>query len=139
MSFDNDTKINTPASIAGVGRPCVLIVDDEPAIRLITRFVLESAGYAVAEVGTANDALARIHAAGRPFSVVILDYTLPDRNGTDLLPELRVITPRSQVILTSGRPEEDVPDHGADCYLAKPYSREQLLAAVYSATVVSVR
>jgi DNA-binding response OmpR family regulator len=86
----------------------------------------------VVEVGTATEALLRLH-TDRPFAVILLDFTLPDRNGTDMIPELRAIAPSAHVVLTSGRSEDDFPEHGADGYLAKPFNREQLLAAVRSA------
>jgi DNA-binding response OmpR family regulator len=114
-------------------------VDDEPAIRMIARFILEAAGYAVAEAGTAAAALLSLHTSGRSFAVILLDFTLPDRNGTDLLPELRVVAPGAHVILTSGRAEEDVPGHGADGYLPKPFNREQLLAAIRTAFAMTPR
>ena len=127
----------TPLPATVPPRPRVLVVDDEPAIRTITKLMLEGVGYAVTEVGYAGEALARVALADRPFQVIVLDVTLPDRAGTELIPELRCVSPRSRVILTSGRPEEDVPDHGADGYLPKPFSREQLLTAVRAVTAMT--
>jgi CheY-like chemotaxis protein len=120
-------------------RPCVLVVDDEPAIRMIARFILENAGYAVTETGTAAEGLLVVRTTGWSFAVILLDFTLPDRNGTELLPELRALAPGARVILTSGRSEEDVPDHGADGYLPKPFTRDQLLTAVRTVTAVASR
>jgi two-component system cell cycle response regulator CtrA len=111
-------------------RPRVLVVDDEPTIRTVTRLMLERAGYAVEEAGDGAAAVARVRAAEAPFAAILLDVTLPDRPGTDVLPDLRSAAPRSPVVLTSGKPEEDVPGHGADGFLPKPFSKEQLLAAV---------
>jgi CheY-like chemotaxis protein len=113
-------------------------VDDEPAIRLIARFLLEGAGFAVAEAGSAAEALRQVR-TGRSFAVILLDYSLPDRNGPDLVPELRGAAPWSRVVLTSGRAVEDVPDHGADGYLPKPFNREQLIASVRTATALTRR
>jgi two-component system KDP operon response regulator KdpE len=124
--------------VVSVG-PGVLVVDDDRAIRLVARFILEGAGYAVTEAGTAAEALESLHTARWVFAVVLLDYTLPDRNGTELLPELRAVAPRARVVLTSGRPAEDVPEHGADAYLPKPFTREQLLAAICTANAVAAR
>ena len=107
----------------------VLVVDDEPSVRLIARLMLERAGYAVEEAEDAAVAVARAQ-SGRGFAMVLLDVSLPDRAGTDLIPELRSLVPDARVVLTSGRAEEDVPGHGADGFLPKPFSRDQLLAAV---------
>lgn len=111
-------------------RPRVLIVDDEPAVRTVARLMLEGVGYAVTEVEDAAGAIACTRAADRPFAVILLDVTLPDRAGPTVIPELRHTAPYSRVLLTSGLIEAEVPDHGADGYLPKPYSRDQLLAAV---------
>ena len=106
----------------------VLVVDDEPTVRTVARLMLERAGYAVEEAGDAAATVARLRAS--PFAVVLLDVTLPDRAGTELVPELRNLAPASRVVLTSGKGEEDFPNHGADGYLPKPFTKEQLLAAV---------
>lgn len=122
----------TPLPSTLVPKPRVLVVDDEPAIRMIARLHLERAGYAVEEAGTAADAVER--AAGRPFAAALVDVTLPDRTGVELVTELRAVAGRTPVVLMSGRAEEDVPGHGADRYLAKPFTRDQLLAAVRAVT-----
>jgi CheY-like chemotaxis protein len=134
---DADTPIPPLPAVSPPARPNVLIVDDESAIRMIARFVLEGAGYAVTEAGSAADALARLRGGERAFTVILLDYTLPDCNGTDLVPDFRVLAPGSQVVLTSGRAEEDVPEHGADAYLPKPFNREQLLTVVRAVTAAA--
>jgi len=107
----------------------VLVVDDEPGVRMIARLMLERAGYAVEEADDASSAVMRAQSE-RGFAVVLLDVTLPDRAGTDLIPELRLLVPDARVVLASGRAEEDFPDHGADGFLPKPFSRDQLLVAV---------
>jgi DNA-binding response OmpR family regulator len=116
---------------------CVLIVDDEPTIRAVARLMLERSGYAVEEVGTAAEAVARVRQADRSFAVILLDVTLPDRAGPDILPDLRAAAPWSRIVLTSGRSEQDIPDHGADGYLPKPFSKDQLVAAVRAVTAMS--
>ena len=127
----------TPLPATVPNRPRVLVVDDEPAIRTVARLMLEGAGYVVTEAGTAAAALARVESAERSFTVILLDVTLPDRAGTELLPDLRAASPRSRVMLTSGRPEESVPGHGADGFLAKPFTRDQLVAAMRSITAMT--
>lgn len=135
MALDDRTPL--PATLTA--RPRVLVVDDEPSIRMIARLMLERAGYAVEEVGDAAEAVGRAQLADRPFSVVLLDVSLPDRSGVELLSELRALMPQSRFVLMSGRCEEDVPGHGADGYLPKPFSRDQLITAVRSVTALTPR
>ena len=120
----------TPPPFPGVEPLRVLVVDDEPTVRTVARLMLERGGYAVEEAGSATAAVARVRAAVQPFAVVVLDAMLPDRAGTELVSELRTVAPMSRVVLTSGKGEADFPGHGADRYLPKPFTKEQLLTAV---------
>jgi DNA-binding response OmpR family regulator len=117
-------------------RARVLIVDDEPTIRMVARLMLERAGYAVEEASDAAESLALVRAA-EPFALILLDVTLPDRSGIEIIPDLRAAASWARIILTSGKAEEDVPDHGADSYLPKPFTKDQLVAAVRTATAVT--
>ena len=126
MPLDDRTPL--PSTI--LNRPRVLVVDDEPSIRMIANLLLERAGYAVEEAGDAADALRRAEVADRPFAVVLLDVSLPDRNGVELISDLRALIPGAGLVLMSGRAEDELPNHGADGYLSKPFSRDQLVAAV---------
>ncbi|MCS6866698.1 MAG: response regulator [Gemmataceae bacterium] len=118
------------ATVETPARQRVLIVDDEQVVRAVTRLMLERNQFLVEEAITAADALAGVQGATEPFTLIIVDYTLPDQTGLELIPQLRNLTPQSRLILTSGRPEADFPHHGADGYLAKPYTKEQLLSVV---------
>lgn len=108
----------------------VLIVDDEQVVRAVTRLMLERNHFLVEEAITAAEALGCVQNAPEPFALIIVDYTLPDQTGLELIPQLRQQSPHSRVILSSGRPETDFPHHPADGYLAKPYTKEQLLAVI---------
>ena len=125
----------TPPPSTGAEPLCVLVVDDEPTVRTVARLMLERSGYAVEEAGDAAAGESRLRAAVRPFAVVLLDVTLPDRAGTELLSDLRTLAPTSRVVLTSGKDEEDYPEHGADGYLPKPFTKDQLLTAVRAVLV----
>jgi CheY-like chemotaxis protein len=120
----------TPPPVPGVEPLRVLVVDDESTVRTVARLMLERSGYAVEEAGSAAAALARVRAAVPPFAVVVLDAMLPDRAGAALVSDLRTVAPMARVVLTSGKGEADFPGHGADGYLPKPFTKEQLLAAV---------
>ncbi len=124
-----------PAPATNLSRPRVLIVDDEPAVRQVTRLMLEWSGYSIVEATTAAEALECVRSTERRFVVILLDVSLPDRTGPELLPELRVLAPRSTIVLTSGRPLDD--DESADGYLPKPFTREQLVGAIRAVTALT--
>jgi two-component system, OmpR family, KDP operon response regulator KdpE len=109
--------------------PLVLVVDDEPPILRFLRAALPSHGFRLAEAESAGEALAKVVAL-RP-DVVLLDLGLPDRDGLDLLRELRGWSTVPVVILSAREGERDkvtALDAGADDYISKPFGIEELLA-----------
>ena len=112
----------------------VLIVDDEIAIRRFLRPALEENGLAVLEASNGKAAL-ELAVAKKP-DVVLLDLTLPDQDGLDVLKRLREWS-SAPVIVVSARGEERDKiaglDLGADDYLVKPFHVEELLARIRAA------
>jgi two-component system KDP operon response regulator KdpE len=114
--------------------PRVLVVDDEPQILRALQMKLRSAGYAVETAATAKDALAQ--AAMRPPDAVILDVLLPDGSGTDVCRELRRWSSAPILVLSAvGEEKEKIAalDAGADDYVTKPFSGDELLARLRAA------
>jgi two-component system KDP operon response regulator KdpE len=109
----------------------VLVVDDEPQILRALGTTLRAAGYEVDTAATAQAALAS--AAAHPPEAVILDLVLPDGNGTDVTRELRTWTDAPVIVLSAvGEEAAKVAalDAGADDYVTKPFSVDELLARV---------
>jgi two-component system, OmpR family, KDP operon response regulator KdpE len=107
----------------------VLIVDDEPQILRALEMKLRSAGYTVETASTAQEALMK--ASMRPPEAVILDVLLPDGRGTDVCRELRRWSTAPIVVLSAvGEEKEKIEalDAGADDYVTKPFSGDELLA-----------
>ncbi len=107
----------------------VLVVDDEPQILRALRMTLRGAGYEVETAATAEDAL--IAAATHPPEAVILDLILPDGNGTDVCRDLRTWSEAPVIVLSAiGEERQKVAalDAGADDYVTKPFSVDELLA-----------
>ena len=109
----------------------ILVVDDELAIRRFLRTALHAQGYNIFEAATAQDALQEV-AIHRP-DLVILDLGLPDLDGTEVVRQLRQWT-QLPVIILSVRDRDAAKvaalDAGADDYLTKPFSLDELMARI---------
>jgi two-component system KDP operon response regulator KdpE len=112
-----------------VNGPRVLVVDDEPQILRAVQMKLRGAGYVVDTAATAEEALMK--ASMRPPEAIILDLLLPDGSGTDVCRELRGWSSAPILVLSAvGEEKEkiDALDAGADDYVTKPFSGDELLA-----------
>jgi two-component system KDP operon response regulator KdpE len=112
----------------------VLVVDDEPQILRALQLKLSGAGYSVDTAASASEALA--NAAMRPPDAVILDLLLPDGSGTDVCMELRRWSAAPILVLSAvGEEKEKIAalDAGADDYVTKPFSGDELLARLRAA------
>ena len=109
----------------------VLVVDDEPAILRFLRAGLASQGYVVIEAATGHAALDQIRR--KSADLVVLDLGLPDIDGIRLLRMLRPVS-NVPVIVATARDEDTTTvaalDAGADDYVVKPFSAEQLEARI---------
>jgi two-component system KDP operon response regulator KdpE len=107
----------------------ILVVDDEPQILRALGTTLRGAGFTVDTAETAAGALAG--AAAQPPAAVILDLVLPDGSGTEVCRELRTWSDAPVIVLSAvGEEREKIAalDAGADDYVMKPFSVEELLA-----------
>jgi len=113
----------------------ILVVDDETEIREGLELLLTSEGYEVDPADCARAALERLEA--RPYDLVLLDVSLPDRNGIEMLRELRQRDPGVVVILITAYGSIDMAraafKNGALDYITKPWSNDELLAQVAQA------
>ena len=112
----------------------VLVVDDEPQILRALQMKLRGAGYAVETAASAKEALMK--AGMRPPEAIILDLLLPDGRGTDVCRELRRWTTTPILVLSAvGEEKEKIEalDAGADDYVTKPFSGDELLARLRAA------
>jgi DNA-binding response OmpR family regulator len=110
----------------------VLLIEDEPKIASYVTKALTGAGHSVTSI--ADGQLGFIKATSDPYHVIILDLGLPGRDGLEILRGVRERSISTPVLILTAR--GDVKDrisgleHGADDYLAKPFSMEELLARV---------
>src|ERR1035438_10378878 len=113
----------------------VLIIDDEAEIRESLQTLLEMEGFEVETAVTGEDGLSQM--ADHPFDLVLLDLTLPGRNGMEILSEIRSHDSRLPVIMITayGTVENAVRamQSGAANFVQKPWDNEKLLADVRAA------
>ena len=108
----------------------ILVVDDEAAIRFLVRAALERSGQQVDEAANAAEALQGAARSG--CELVLLDLGLPDRDGLELIPQLKARGLAVIVLTARDATDEKVAalDLGADDYITKPFDTEELLARI---------
>lgn len=108
----------------------ILIIEDEPHIVMGLRDALEFEGFAVISAGKGKDGIT-LARADNP-DAVILDLMLPDINGYAVCEELRRVSPFVPIIMLTARSQETDKirglDAGADDYVTKPFSVNELIA-----------
>jgi two-component system KDP operon response regulator KdpE len=112
----------------------ILIVDDEPQIRRVLLTTLTSHGYTVAESKSGDDALEQLR-EDRP-DLILLDLNMPGRSGLETCREIRSSSDVPIIMLTVRNTEKDkvqALDAGADDYVVKPFSSEELMARIRAA------
>jgi DNA-binding response OmpR family regulator len=107
----------------------VLVVEDDPALRMLCRVNLELENYRVLEAATidaADELLTR-----EPVNLVLLDLHVGSRDGRELVPVIRSKQPDASICLLSGTSVSDPPlDAGADDFIRKPFDLDVFRATV---------
>ncbi len=111
----------------------VLVVDDEAGIRQFARHILEGAGFEVITAEDGVDAVEQVRAHQQELRLVLLDLTMPRLGGEEALVEMRGMGFRAPVIRWSGYTHQAPRSDSSMAFLRKPFSSEELLAAVRAA------
>ncbi len=112
----------------------VLVIDDEQQIRRLLQVTLEANGYRIFTAATGEEGMTRA-TMDRP-DMIVLDLSLPDLDGLELLRRLRQWSTIPVVVLSARTSEQDIIeclDAGADDYLVKPFHAGELLARIRTA------
>lgn len=120
---------------SGGGSETILLVEDDSAVRRLSRKILERAGFVVLEAADGPDALQLFDRLGHSVDLLLTDLVMPGGiSGIELATELRIRNPKLPVILTSGYSAEtagrEVTLGNYQRFLEKPASPAELLAAV---------
>ena len=116
------------------GTGTVLVVEDAPEVRRLTREVLESHGYRVIEAVDGEDAVQKFLQHQGAVKLVIMDVVMPKLNGKEAFERIARIRPGTKVLFTSGYTPDDVSRKGVlfgrDNFIAKPSAPQTLLRMV---------
>ncbi|MGN6463937.1 MAG: response regulator [Rhizobiaceae bacterium] len=108
----------------------LLVIDDERQIRRLLRTSLAVQGFRIAEAATGQDALEMI--SGQPPEIVLLDLSLPDMDGLEVIRRLRASGSKIPIVVLSSRNDERgkvaALELGADDYVSKPFGMAELVA-----------
>jgi two-component system cell cycle sensor histidine kinase/response regulator CckA len=117
------------------GTETILLVEDEPAVRAVTRQLLARGGYTVLEAHDGQAAIAMIDRGGSPLiNLVLTDVVMPGMSGRALADRLATLCPGVRVLFMSGYTDDAIVRHGmlepGLAYLQKPFRPEALLRKV---------
>ena len=115
------------------GETILLVEDDTKVLEVAHRF-LEDGGYRVISTSNIAEALAMVQDGQRPIDLLATDVVMPGMSGRDLAERLRSVRPGLRTLYISGYTDDAIAHHGVlgpgVAFLEKPYSRQDLLAAV---------
>lgn len=111
----------------------ILIVDDDESMRISTRMILKSEGY---DVETAEDGARALEKTAQvPYHLILLDVTLPDVLGVDLIPKIKYQHPDTGIIIATAYATLETAiqaiNSGASAYITKPFNIEAMLQIIH--------
>jgi CheY-like chemotaxis protein len=140
--MNDDTMPDPSAESEAAGRAHsarpgrILVVDDEPAARVLAKRVLSEAGFEVTTVQSGFECLERFRKQPHGFDLVLLDLSMPFMDGEETFRLLREINPKAVALLNTGflAPAQErierMLSHGLAGFLRKPHRPDELLAQV---------
>ena len=138
--LDHETAAARPTPVISRMRPpateTLLLVEDEAAVRRLTRRVLEERGYRVLEAADGNEALTISRRHGGPIHLLLTDVVMPRMNGRELAAIFSAERPEARVLYMSGYPDDSVLQAGLGGqvpFLQKPFTPDGLAAKLRDA------
>jgi CheY-like chemotaxis protein len=133
-----DGSLNDPVTEARIapstGDETILLVEDEDAVRALTRKILASRGYKVLAAETTEDALKICREHEGPIGLLLTDVIMPHCNGQELYYQIRDIRPSIKVLYMSGYAADVIAKHGVlekdVTFVSKPFNVDTLIAKV---------
>ena len=114
------------ASSAGGRAGVILLVDDDSAVREVTRAFLDEAGYEVVEAGSGGAALEILH-RGQPVDLLLVDFAMPGMNGVEVAKAAHALRPQLPRLFVSGHADlTALKEVGEDLIVQKPFQPHEL-------------
>lgn len=107
----------------------VLLVDDDPVVRMVTSRMMERLGFTVHEAVDGQNAVEVLPEVPEP-TLAVVDMTMPGMNGLETVAALRERVPDLPALVVSGYSEDEVPPVENGLFLQKPYTLKQLTRAL---------
>lgn len=111
-----------------------LLADDEDSVRNVTQLMLETIGFDVIPASNGAEALELFQKHNNDFRLILLDLTMPELDGVEVLQELRKLVPDVKVIMMSGFNKENTlgrfSDQGLAGFIQKPFRLEDLRSKI---------
>lgn len=124
------------------GRGCILIIDDEPIVRMTARMMLERLGYHTAEAQNGQEGLAIYREHPEAIDMVLLDMLMPVMDGSECFRTLRQFDPAVKIIISSGFSRDadlaEMKRQGLCAFIRKPYNLAELSREVARAITGNV-
>jgi two-component system KDP operon response regulator KdpE len=117
----------------------ILVVDDDPQIRRVMQIMLIAQGYEVRDAQKGEEALDLIRS--EKYDLVLLDINLPRMTGIEICREIRLFSDVPIIMMTVRNTERDkveALDAGADDYVTKPFSMQEMQARIRAALTRTV-
>jgi CheY-like chemotaxis protein len=129
----SDVRIFNPTG----QRELVMIVDDEDLVTMLAQRVLTDEGYRIVTAKDGFQAIEIYRKLKEQIALIILDFTMPIMDGSDVFAELLLINPKAPVVLSSGFAEQErlrsMLARGLRGFIPKPYTQQKLLTQIRSA------
>jgi CheY-like chemotaxis protein len=115
-------------------RRTILVVEDEPIVRMVTVAMLEDMGFRATEAANAAAVMAKVDPGEGALEAVLLDINIPGARGRDMVDEIRAVRPGLPVLIASGADTEELRErfvgHDQVDFLPKPYANAELRQAL---------
>lgn len=121
-------------SVLMVSSETIKVADDERSIRTLCSDILRRSGFKVITAVNGNDAIRKFNDNSDEIVLALIDMTMPEKNGIEVMREISAIRPGIKAILSSGYTKNEATENfsrlGFSEFLPKPYSPEKLIKMV---------